>query len=105
MSFSFSDLTSAQTGAHVHGPADPGTNAPIIFDIVMPLGSFTNQLWRFAPTGPLTVADIVTALKAGRLYAQVHTANHLTGEIRGWFPPSNTSPVVLRTAALVVQQT
>jgi uncharacterized protein (DUF1800 family) len=90
--FTFAGLTSGQTGAHIHGPADPGNNAPIIFDVVMPLGSFTNQLWRFAPTGTLTVADIVTALKAGRLYAQVHTANHLTGEIRGWFPPSIIQP-------------
>jgi uncharacterized protein (DUF1800 family) len=92
VSFSFSNLTSGQTGAHVHGPADPGNNAPIIFDIMGPLGSFTNQLWRFAPTGTLTVADQVAALKAGRLYAQVHTANHLTGEIRGWFPPLNIDP-------------
>ncbi|MCM3870278.1 MAG: DUF1800 family protein, partial [Pyrinomonadaceae bacterium] len=92
VSFSFTGLTSGQTGAHIHGPADPGSNAPIIFDIVMPLGSFTNQVWTFAPSGPLTVQDQVNALKAGRLYAQVHTANNLTGEIRGWFPPSIIQP-------------
>jgi uncharacterized protein (DUF1800 family) len=90
VSLNFTNLTSAQTGAHVHGPADPGNNAPILFDVAAQLGSFTNQLWRFSPTGTLTVADIVAALKGGRLYAQVHTANHLTGEIRGWFPPLNT---------------
>lgn len=87
VSVSFSNLTSAETAAHVHGPADPGTNAPILFDLDMPLGQVTNRLWIFAPIGNLTVQDIVTALKSGRLYANVHTANNLNGETRGWFPP------------------
>jgi uncharacterized protein (DUF1800 family) len=87
VSVSFSNLTSPQTAGHVHGPADPGTNGPIIFDLDMPLGQVTNRLWVFAPIGNLTVADIVAALKAGRLYTNIHTANNPNGETRGWFPP------------------
>jgi uncharacterized protein (DUF1800 family) len=43
------------------------------------------MLWVFAPVGGLTVQNQVDALKAGRLYANVHSANNPGGEIRGWF--------------------
>jgi uncharacterized protein (DUF1800 family) len=83
----FSGLTSPQTAGHIHGPADPGQNASVILDLDNPLGPVTNFLWVFAPIGGLTVQAQVTALKTGRLYAQVHTANFPTGEIRGWLNP------------------
>src|SRR5262249_39681275 len=31
VSFEYSNLTSAVTGVHIHGPADPGEKAPILF--------------------------------------------------------------------------
>src|SRR4029077_15947108 len=33
VSYSYSNLTSAITGVHVHGPADPGQSGGILFDI------------------------------------------------------------------------
>jgi uncharacterized protein (DUF1800 family) len=85
VSLSFSNLSSPQTAAHIHGPAEPGNNAPgTILDLDQPLGQVSNLLWVFAPVGGLTVQDLVNALKTGRLYANVHTANFPSGEIRGW---------------------
>ncbi|PWT79441.1 MAG: TIGR03118 family protein [Acidobacteria bacterium] len=76
VNLSFSGLTSAQTGAHIHGPADPGVNAPIIFPL--PNGQVTN--FAITPTAA-QVAD----LKAGKQYVNVHTTNFLNGEIRGQY--------------------
>jgi uncharacterized protein (DUF1800 family) len=85
VSLSFANLSSPQTAAHIHGPADPGNNAPgILLDLDQPLGQISNMLWVFTPVGGLTVQDQVNALKTGRLYANVHTANFPSGEIRGW---------------------
>jgi hypothetical protein len=85
VSLSFANLSSPQTAAHIHGPAEPGNNAPgILLDLDQPLGQVSNLLWVFAPVGGLSVQDQVNALKTGRLYANVHTANFPSGEIRGW---------------------
>jgi hypothetical protein len=70
----FSGLTSAQTAAHIHGPAAPGVNAGVRFGF--PLGSPVNLVWAIPP------ADVVS-LKAGLLYVNVHTQNFPGGEIRG----------------------
>jgi len=104
ISFSYSNLTSAVTGTHVHGPADPGQSAGILFDIdtaiAQPDGTY---LWTFAPTGNNSVADIVNAIKAGRTYLNIHTETFPSGEISGWFnlstgaqnPPAPTPPPAL----------
>ncbi|HEX5082156.1 MAG TPA: DUF1800 family protein [Blastocatellia bacterium] len=85
VSLSFANLSSPQTAAHIHGPAEPGNNAPgTLLDLDQPLGQVSNLLWVFAPVGGLSVQDQVNALKTGRLYANVHTANFPSGEIRGW---------------------
>ena len=92
--YSFSNLTTAVTGAHTHGPADPGTNGQILFDIddatPEPDGSL---IWTFVPVGTATVPQIVAALRAGRIYLNIHTASHPTGEIRGHFGLATGSPV------------
>jgi uncharacterized protein (DUF1800 family) len=86
VSLSFANLSSPQTAAHIHGPAEPGNNAPgVILDLDQPLGQVSNMLWVFQPVGGLSVQDLVNSLKTGRLYANVHTSNFPTGEVRGWF--------------------
>ena len=84
--FTYSNLTTAVTGEHTHGPADPGTNGQILFDIDSATpqqdGSF---LWTFVPVGTATVQQIVDAIRAGRVYLNIHTSSHPTGEIRGHF--------------------
>jgi uncharacterized protein (DUF1800 family) len=85
VSMSFSNLSAGQTAAHIHGPAEPGNNAlGTILDLDQPLGNVSNLLWTFPPVGGLSSQDQVNALKTGRLYVNVHSANFPGGEIRGW---------------------
>jgi uncharacterized protein (DUF1800 family) len=83
LSLSYSGLSSAASAAHIHGPADPGISASVVKDI--PRDPFDSFTWTFAPVGNLSVQDQVNALRAGRLYINVHSANHPNGEIRGNF--------------------
>lgn len=82
VSLTFSGLSSAQTDAHIHGPAVPGVSAPPVFPL--PLG----QLSDFSIT--LTPAQ-VQDLKSGLFYINVHSSNFPTGEIRGQFASSLSS--------------
>jgi uncharacterized repeat protein (TIGR01451 family) len=89
LSLTFSGLTSAQTDAHIHGPAVAGSNAGVLFPL--PLG----QLNDFEITlTPEQVAD----LKAGLHYINVHTSNFTSGEIRGQFGSSASNSVVVSGA-------
>ena len=76
---SFAGLSSAQTAAHIHGPAHVGVNAPVLFN----LGSGAVSNATFAVT-PAQVAQ----LKAGLFYFNVHTQNFPNGEIRGQILPN-----------------
>ncbi|MEX2178477.1 MAG: CHRD domain-containing protein [Gemmatimonadaceae bacterium] len=94
---SFSGLTSAATGAHLHGPADTSGVAPILVDLAnLPVGSTgTIALGAVVGTGEglldlalpvntfLSGDSLHALLRAGRVYVDVHTANHGAGEIRG----------------------
>lgn len=80
VSLSFAGMTSGTVAAHIHGSALPGTNAPILFPLPIPLGVTSGEVDDFAIT--LTPAQI-TDLKAGLFYFNVHTVNFPGGEIRG----------------------
>ena len=67
-------LSAAETAAHIHGPADPGVNAGVVF--ALPLGNPKIGTWNYPET---LEADIL----AGRMYMNVHTLSHPAGEIRG----------------------
>jgi YD repeat-containing protein len=76
----FGSLTSAATAAHVHGPADPGSNAPVVLTLpprnMFPIASPLQ--------GTATLTDAQAAdLMAGKWYVNIHTANNPNGEIRG----------------------
>ena len=86
VSLLFSGLSGAESAAHVHGPAAPGVNAPIIFPLALgnPLINF-----QINPT-----AQQVADLKTGMHYLNVHSAGFLNGEIRGqllWNPLEEAS--------------
>jgi hypothetical protein len=74
VNLSFSGLLAEQTEAHIHGPAAPGSNAPII--IPLPLGQITNL------DLPISSAH-AGFLNADLTYFNVHTALFPAGEIRG----------------------
>ncbi|WP_420149079.1 CHRD domain-containing protein [Spirosoma sp.] len=78
----WANLTGNATGAHIHGPAPRGVNAPIKHDFFSlitktPSGTFANS----------TVVDgtslTETNLLNGQYYFNVHTAMNPGGEIRG----------------------
>jgi uncharacterized protein (DUF1800 family) len=86
LTFSFSGLTSAVTGKHVH--ADPYLNngSQIVFDIdeatPQPDGSY---IWTFAPVGTLSTGDLMEIIRQGKAYINIHTVNYPSGEINGHF--------------------
>jgi uncharacterized repeat protein (TIGR01451 family) len=96
VSLNFGGLTSAQTNAHIHGPAAPGVAGNILFPL--PNGSFSDFLIALSATD-------VQNLKSGQLYINVHSSNFLNGEIRGQFGASaSASSVQFSSASYFVSE-
>jgi uncharacterized repeat protein (TIGR01451 family) len=92
----FSGLSSAQTAAHIHGPALPGSNAPILFPL--PEGQVTDFEISLTP-------EQVQDLRDGKLYVNVHSSNFPNGEIRGQFAsPASASSVQFGSASYFVTE-
>jgi hypothetical protein len=71
----YDGLTGPAMAAHIHGPADPGANAPP----VVPFATAASPI-----TGTATLTDAQAAdLAAGKWYVNIHTAANRGGEIRG----------------------
>ena len=78
-SATYSGLTGPVTGAHFHGPAAAGANAPV----VVPFAQVTSPIQGTAKLTDAQAADLL----AGRWYVNIHTAAHPGGEIRGQLAP------------------
>lgn len=76
----YSGLTGPATAAHLHGPAEPGKNAGVVVPFATPASPIKG-------TATLTDAQIAD-LRAGKYYANVHTAANGGGEIRGQLTPA-----------------
>lgn len=77
---SYSGLTGPATAGHFHGPAIIGANA----GVVLPWpGQIANPTEGSATLTAAQAAD----LKAGKWYANIHTAANPGGEIRGQMTP------------------
>jgi hypothetical protein len=90
VSLNFSGLTSAETDAHIHGPAAPGVVGVILFPL--PTGNVSDFQISLTPTD-------VANLKNGQLYVNVHTTNFPNGEIRGQFGSSASASSLQFSAA------
>jgi hypothetical protein len=71
----YAGLTGPAVAAHFHGPAMPGVNAP-------PTITMKRLASPIDGTATLTAAQ-ASDLQAGNWYFNVHTAEHVVGEIRG----------------------
>ncbi len=85
ISLSLSNLSSPEAGAHVHGAAPPGSNAPVLLDL--PLGEFTDFK-----------ATLTKQQFENDIYVDVHTEGNPDGEIRGQMPPRLTRGEALTRA-------
>jgi uncharacterized repeat protein (TIGR01451 family) len=90
VTLNFSGLSSAETAAHIHGPAAPGVVGNVLFPL--PNGSFTDFL--ISPS-----ATDVQNLKNGLLYINVHSSNFLNGEIRGQFGTGSSAGSIQLSSA------
>jgi len=73
---SFTGLSGPATAGHFHGPAEIGANA----SVALPLkDALKSPLEGRATLTPAQAADLL----AGKWYANIHTAAHPGGEIRG----------------------
>ena len=71
----FSHLTGAASAAHIHMGAK-GVSGPVIVPLCGPC--------KTTVTGTVTInATVLSAIKKGKAYVNVHTAKYPAGEIRG----------------------
>lgn len=82
-------------GAHIHGPADVEANADILFPL-----TFDNEAGTLGATIDLAAPENAAFgpaafgyLQNGLLYANLHTAENPSGEIRGQLLPAVEAPI------------
>lgn len=76
---SFSGLVANATAAHIHGPAPPGVNAPVVAPLTV-----TNATSGAATGFWVGLTPVQEAwLFGGDLYVNIHTSTYPGGEIRG----------------------
>jgi hypothetical protein len=80
---SFSDLLSAATASHIHGPADTSHNAPVLIPFSTTPAATSGTISGTAALSNQELADMLQGLT----YANIHTTNYPGGEIRGQVVP------------------
>ena len=78
----YSGLSAPATAAHIHGPADTTKAAGVLFPLAGASGTSGTLSGEQTLTG-----DQLTNLLAGLTYANIHTSNNPSGEIRGQVLP------------------
>ncbi len=82
VNLTFSNLSSPETVAYLR----VGTTGEVGVELVrVPNGQVNGFSWIITGSGALTAADIVQALKEGRLFLSVESATYPAGELRGTF--------------------
>lgn len=80
---SFSNLSSPQVVGHL------GIGSDYVFNL--PSGQVANAYWQIRDTGTYKAADIVDAIRSGRIAVSIDTANYPAGELVGGFVRSSGS--------------
>jgi uncharacterized protein (DUF1800 family) len=78
---SFSNLSSPEVVGHL------AIDGNYVFNL--PSGQVTNAYWDFAPVGTYSRADLIAALKAGRVTVSIDSAMFPAGELGGGFVKSS----------------
>jgi uncharacterized surface protein with fasciclin (FAS1) repeats len=94
VSGTYEGLTVAEPGAHIHGPAGVEENADVLFPL-----TFDNEAGTLEATVDLAAAENAAFgpaafgyLQNGLLYANLHTEENPSGEIRGQLLPAEDAP-------------
>ncbi len=95
---SFSNLSSPEIVAHLQIDGNYVYN--------LPQGQVSYASWDFAPSGIYSTADLIAALKAGRISISIDTAKFTTGELAGNFAKtSGTAAFNVPVAAAAIDLT
>jgi len=82
----YQNLVGGHTGMHLHGPALPGTDGPIILTVsASDPSNNVNFIQSVISVTPTQIAQI----KAGQWYVDLHTATNPAGELRAQLKPAN----------------
>src|SRR4051794_29933752 len=85
--YSYSGLTGPLTSQHIHGP-----DGAILFDLDTTAPQADgSRVWRIQPAGTYDTAKILSSLRDGELYLNLHTAAFPAGEIKGFFHATSGS--------------
>lgn len=91
----YEGLTVADPGAHIHGPATAEANADVLFPL-----TFDNETGTLSATVDLAAEENAAFgpatfgyLQNGLLYANLHTEENPSGEIRGQLLPTDELPI------------
>jgi len=87
----FSNLSSTEVVAHLVLDGN--------FVAALPRGQVGQLTWTFAPIGIYSAADLVAALKAGRITVRIDTTQSPAGELGGGFLRNTSSTVFIAPAA------
>jgi uncharacterized protein (DUF1800 family) len=93
---SFSNLSSGQTGAHLF-LGSVNTNGDYLLNL--PLGQVSGAEWTIRPTATATSSQIIEALREGRVFVGLDTAQFPAGELGGAFLSALGSQVFSPPAA------
>ncbi|HSU80948.1 MAG TPA: DUF1800 family protein, partial [Thermoanaerobaculia bacterium] len=85
--YSYSGLTGPITSQHIHGP-----DGAILFDLDTTAPQADgSRVWRIQPVGTYDTAKILSSLRDGGCYLNLHTAAFPSGEIKGYFRQTSGS--------------
>jgi uncharacterized protein (DUF1800 family) len=99
-------LSADESGAYVNVTFANLTSAEVVAHLVLdgnfvyglPTGQVTAAYWTFNPVGTYTKADLIAALKAGRITVSIDTAKYPSGELGGTFVRNNAGAFTVPNA-------